>query len=206
MKTEEKIRNQLNDNAIILYMKGVPEQPECGFSAKAVAALKSVGSDFAFVNILQAPFIREKLPEVSNWPTFPQLFIKGELVGGSDIIEAMHEDGSLLSAIQAIEAEPVESKQTDGMSHAEVSDLIKRNFPDAVVYIEGEGCDLLVTVVSEKFNNMSLVKQQQGVMLSLKEPLESGRLHAVSIKSYTPSVWSGLQASKMGDGLLQIKL
>lgn len=93
--TEEIIRKQLADNPVIIYMKGSPDAPECGFSGAAVAALKQTGVEFAFVNVLQAPFIREKLPSVSQWPTFPQLFIGGELVGGSDIICAMVADGSL---------------------------------------------------------------------------------------------------------------
>lgn len=102
--TEEIIRNQLAQNPVILYMKGSPEAPECGFSAAAVAALKQTGKPFAFVNILQAPFIRERLPKISNWPTFPQLFIKGELVGGSDIVVAMVNDGSLMTMLEEAEA------------------------------------------------------------------------------------------------------
>lgn len=95
MKVEDKIRRQIADNPIILYMKGVPEQPECGFSAKAAQALQATGIAFAFVNVLQNPFIREKLPSISRWPTYPQLFVEGELVGGADIVEAMANDGTL---------------------------------------------------------------------------------------------------------------
>ena len=102
--TEEIIRNQLSQNPVIIYMKGSPDAPECGFSAAAVAALKQTGKPFAFVNILQAPFIRERLPKISNWPTFPQLFIKGELIGGSDIVVAMVSDGSLLPMLEEAEA------------------------------------------------------------------------------------------------------
>jgi len=102
--TEEIIRNQLAKNPVIIYMKGTPEAPECGFSAAAVAALKQTGKPFAFVNILQAPFIRERLPRISSWPTFPQLFINGELVGGSDIVVAMMNDGTLLPMLEAAEA------------------------------------------------------------------------------------------------------
>ena len=76
-------------------MKATPDAPECGFSAKAIAALKTTGADLAFVNVLQSPFIRERLPKVSGWPTFPQLFINGELIGGSDIVCDMVDDGSL---------------------------------------------------------------------------------------------------------------
>ncbi|MDD5034580.1 MAG: Grx4 family monothiol glutaredoxin [Methylococcaceae bacterium] len=95
MTTEETIREQLASHPIILYMKGVPEMPQCGFSAKAVAALQTAGVPFAYVNILQAPQIREKLPTISQWPTFPQLFVKGELVGGSDIVDELAQRGEL---------------------------------------------------------------------------------------------------------------
>jgi len=98
VSTEDKIRAQIAENPAILYMKGVPEAPECGFSKAAVAALKQAGIDFTYVNVLKAPFIRERLPKVSNWPTFPQLFINGELVGGSDVICEMVADGSLSKA------------------------------------------------------------------------------------------------------------
>ena len=94
------IRRQLAENPVILYMKGTPDIPECGFSGAAVAALKKAGKPFSFVNILRTPQIRERLPSVSQWPTFPQLFIKGELVGGSDIVVAMFEDGSLLAMLE----------------------------------------------------------------------------------------------------------
>ncbi|WP_027854776.1 Grx4 family monothiol glutaredoxin [Marinobacterium litorale] len=101
MSTEDKIRKQLAENPIILYMKGTPEEPRCGFSRNAVEALKPLGNSFAFVNVLEAPFIREKLPNISNWPTYPQLFVKGELVGGSDVIVEMAEDGSLKPMLDA---------------------------------------------------------------------------------------------------------
>lgn len=102
MSTEEKIRKQLAENDVLLYMKGTPEDPKCGFSRNAVEALKTLGNSYSFVNVLEAPFIREKLPSISNWPTYPQLFIKGELVGGSDVIVAMVEDGSLKPMLDAV--------------------------------------------------------------------------------------------------------
>ena len=101
MNTEEKIKKQLADNPVILYMKGTPDEPSCGFSAKASAVLKSTGIDFAYVNILAAPFIMEKLPEVSDFPTFPQLFIKGEIIGGSDIVEEMYNSGELMPMLES---------------------------------------------------------------------------------------------------------
>ena len=100
MTTEEKIRSQLQSNPVILYMKGVPEKPECGFSAKAVSVLTSTGIAFSYVNVLANPFIREKLPSISRWPTYPQLFVSGELVGGADIVEAMGKDGTLLPLLE----------------------------------------------------------------------------------------------------------
>ena len=95
LDTESRIRKQIADNPVILYMKGTPESPECGFSRAAVGALHKIGTPFAFVNVLTAPHIREKLPKISQWPTYPQLFVSGELVGGCDIILGMEADGSL---------------------------------------------------------------------------------------------------------------
>lgn len=100
MNTEDKIKLQLQENPIILYMKGTPEAPQCGFSSKASGLLKSTGMSFSYVNVLAAPFIMEKLPEVSNFPTFPQLFINGEIIGGSDIIEEMLANGELLPMLE----------------------------------------------------------------------------------------------------------
>ena len=104
MKTTDKIRKQLQENPIILYMKGTPEEPRCGFSAKAVAALNSTGCGFAYVDVLASPLIKEALPEVSDFPTFPQLFIQGEIIGGSDIIEAMIANGELQTMLKAATA------------------------------------------------------------------------------------------------------
>jgi monothiol glutaredoxin len=95
MSTEDKIKKQLAENPIIIYMKGTPDMPSCGFSAKAVAAIKSTGVDFAWINVLESPFILEKLPSISNWPTYPQLFVNGEIVGGCDIVEELLANGEL---------------------------------------------------------------------------------------------------------------
>lgn len=95
MDTLEKIKTQIADNIIILYMKGSPKMPQCGFSARAVQCIEACGVDFAYVDILANPDIRQKLPQVSDWPTFPQLFVKGELIGGSDIIAEMFQQGEL---------------------------------------------------------------------------------------------------------------
>ncbi|MDO9240189.1 MAG: Grx4 family monothiol glutaredoxin [Methylicorpusculum sp.] len=206
MTTEDKIRKQLADNPIILYMKGIPSDPQCGFSGKTVGILNASAIPFAFVNVLEAPFIREKLPKLSKWPTFPQLFVKGELVGGCDIVEAMDSEGSLLPLLKsAIVDDQTQAVDTHVITHAEVEQLIKNGFPDATVLIEGEGCNLSITVISQKFQALPLVKKQQGVMAVLTEALASGRLHAVTLKTYTPEEWGNLHKTSV-PGLLQIQL
>lgn len=95
MDTIEKIKKQIADNTIILYMKGTPKMPQCGFSARAVQCIDACGVDFAYVDILANPDIRKALPEYSDWPTFPQLYVKGELIGGSDIITELYQQGEL---------------------------------------------------------------------------------------------------------------
>jgi monothiol glutaredoxin len=91
----EIIKQQIASNPIILYMKGSPNQPQCGFSARASQVLMACGERFAYVDILANPEIRASLPAYGNWPTFPQLWINGELIGGSDIIAEMYENGEL---------------------------------------------------------------------------------------------------------------
>ncbi|MEJ2679887.1 MAG: Grx4 family monothiol glutaredoxin [Gammaproteobacteria bacterium] len=101
MSTLDLIKSQISDNAVILYMKGTPQFPQCGFSARAVEVLSEVGEAFAYVNILENPDIRAELPQYAQWPTFPQLWVAGELVGGSDILIDMHEKGELASLVKA---------------------------------------------------------------------------------------------------------
>ncbi len=95
----EAIESAISENPVILFMKGTPDQPMCGFSARTVAILQNVGTPFAAVNILPDPRIRQELSTVSNWPTIPQLFIDGEFVGGCDIVTEMYESGELQSAL-----------------------------------------------------------------------------------------------------------
>ncbi|MDA8897633.1 Grx4 family monothiol glutaredoxin [bacterium] len=95
MKTIEQIKEMISDSDAILFMKGTPHQPQCGFSARVIQILIEVGKPFSYVDVLADPGIRADLPKVSDWPTFPQLFIKGELVGGCDIITEMHESDEL---------------------------------------------------------------------------------------------------------------
>ena len=96
----DSIREQITSNPIILYMKGSPQAPQCGFSARTVQALMACGERFAYVDILSNPEIRATLPQYADWPTFPQLFVEGELVGGCDIITEMFEAGELQDLIK----------------------------------------------------------------------------------------------------------
>ena len=100
MSIEDKIKNQIKDNNILIYMKGSPYEPKCGFSARTVQALIDCGAEFSYVDILENQDIRENLPSISDWPTFPQVFVTGELIGGCDIVTEMHESGDLETIIK----------------------------------------------------------------------------------------------------------
>jgi monothiol glutaredoxin len=95
MDVVEKIKTELSSSPVILFMKGTPDFPQCGFSAQTVAALRAVGADFKHVNIFEEPELREALKRYSNWPTYPQLYVNGELVGGCDIALEMYRSGEL---------------------------------------------------------------------------------------------------------------
>ncbi len=101
METIDKIKSQIEENKIIVYMKGSPEAPQCGFSAQTVQALMACGKEFSYVDILQNPDIRSELPKYANWPTFPHLWVNGELIGGCDIVVEMHQQNELAPLIQA---------------------------------------------------------------------------------------------------------
>ncbi len=95
----DAIAQAIGDHEVILFMKGTPEAPRCGFSARTVAVLDQVGKEFAAVDILPDPRIRQELSAISNWPTIPQLFIEGELIGGCDIVTEMYESGELATRL-----------------------------------------------------------------------------------------------------------
>lgn len=99
MDIMETIKDQIENNRVILYMKGSPNQPQCGFSARTVQALMGCGEKFAYVDVLSNPEIRANLPAYGNWPTFPQLWVNGELIGGCDIVCEMDETGELREVI-----------------------------------------------------------------------------------------------------------
>jgi monothiol glutaredoxin len=112
----DQIEAAIRDNPVILFMKGTPEQPACGFSARAVSCLQALNAPFAAVDILPDPRIRQELTAVSSWPTTPQLFIDGELVGGSDIMVEMYQSGELAEAL-GVEA-PTDAPEDPARSEA----------------------------------------------------------------------------------------
>ncbi len=101
MHALDRIKQQVESNPVILYMKGTPQMPQCGFSSRTAEVLKSCGHEFAYVNVLMDAEIFENLPRYADWPTFPQLYINGELVGGCDITLQLHEQGELSNMIAA---------------------------------------------------------------------------------------------------------
>ena len=101
MSIQEVIKKQVDDNRVVLYMKGSPDFPQCGFSANAVQILRACGASEIFtVNVLENPEIRQGIKEYANWPTIPQLYINGEFVGGSDIMTEMYKNGELKKLLE----------------------------------------------------------------------------------------------------------
>ena len=100
MDIMERIEQQVKNNPIVLYMKGTPQFPQCGFSSRTVQAVASTGVRFAYVNVLEDLEIRQHLPRYADWPTFPQLFVNGELIGGCDITMELYESGELQSILE----------------------------------------------------------------------------------------------------------
>lgn len=102
MDVNQRIEQQLSSYPVLLYMKGTPDFPQCGFSARVVAALRALEAKFAYVNIFEDPEVREGLKSYSNWPTFPQLYVNGELIGGCDIAVEMYENGELEELLASV--------------------------------------------------------------------------------------------------------
>ncbi|MCU0896320.1 MAG: Grx4 family monothiol glutaredoxin [Burkholderiales bacterium] len=103
MDVKAKIHQQVSGNPVVLYMKGTPQFPQCGFSAMAVQILQASGvNDFFSVNVLEEPEIRQGIKEYANWPTIPQLYLKGEFIGGSDIMKEMYQSGELQKKIKEV--------------------------------------------------------------------------------------------------------
>jgi monothiol glutaredoxin len=101
-EVQSKIKDQIKDNPILIYMKGSPYEPQCGFSARTVQALIECEAEFSYVDVLSNPDVRQNLPIVSEWPTFPQLYIGGELVGGCDIVTQLHASGELKKLVDSL--------------------------------------------------------------------------------------------------------
>ena len=104
MSIEDKLKEQIKENNILIYMKGTPYEPRCGFSAKTIQALIECDSKFSYVDVLENNDVRVALPKISEWPTFPQVYINGELIGGADIITQMHENGELKKLIDSAQS------------------------------------------------------------------------------------------------------
>jgi monothiol glutaredoxin len=107
----DTIKEQIESNPILLYMKGSPNQPQCGFSARTVQSLMACGERFAYVDILSNPDIRANLPKYANWPTFPQLWLDGELIGGCDIVTEMYESGELQTLVKETAAKVADAEE-----------------------------------------------------------------------------------------------
>ena len=117
----DSIEHAISDNPVILFMKGTPDQPMCGFSARTVAILQSLGRPFAAVDVLPDPRIRQELSALSNWPTIPQLFVDGELVGGCDIVTEMYQSGELAQTLGVEEAPAHELAEPEPAEQAPLS-------------------------------------------------------------------------------------
>ena len=107
MDVMDRIKDAVDNNAVVIFMKGTPQFPQCGFSSRAAQALQACGKEFAYVNVLSDPEIFENLPRFANWPTFPQIYINGELIGGCDITLELYQKGELPKMVK----EAVEGSQ-----------------------------------------------------------------------------------------------
>ena len=103
METKERIRKAIEENSVMLFMKGSPDFPQCGFSGRVVQILEACGAKYGSADVLVDPDLRQGIKAYSNWPTIPQLYIQGELIGGSDIVTEMHENGELKKKIDALD-------------------------------------------------------------------------------------------------------
>ena len=106
MEIQERICKVIEENSVMLFMKGSPDFPQCGFSGRVVQILDACGAKFGSADVLMDPELREGIKAYSNWPTIPQLYIQGELIGGSDIVMEMYENGELKKNIDALDGEP----------------------------------------------------------------------------------------------------
>lgn len=143
-ETRARIESILSSHEVVLFMKGSPERPQCGFSMKAASLVGSIVADYAHVDVLQDPEIREGIKVYGQWPTIPQLYIKGELVGGSDIIAQLHDSGELHALLGSSPAEPV-------VPNLSITDAAARQIRQALAE-QGEGLALYMAV-DARFNS-----------------------------------------------------
>jgi len=113
MDVMDRIKDAVENNPVVIFMKGTPQLPQCGFSSRAAQALMGCGEEFAYVNILTDPEIFENLPRYANWPTFPQVYINGELIGGCDITLEMFEKGELQKMVKEANAQKGSTEEAD---------------------------------------------------------------------------------------------
>ena len=109
MDVMDRIKKYVDENPVVIFMKGTPQMPSCGFSSRAAQALQASGEEFAYVNVLQDPEIFENLPRFADWPTFPQIYINGELIGGCDIALELYQQGELQKMVAAAVERPAET-------------------------------------------------------------------------------------------------
>ena len=122
----QAIESAIAENAVILFMKGTPDDPKCGFSARCVATLQALESPFAAVDILPDPRLRQELSAISNWPTIPQLFVRGELIGGCDIITELYESGELAEVLGVQTPPEAPAKVAPGLDTAAPIEITNR--------------------------------------------------------------------------------
>lgn len=115
MDVMDRIKSAVDENPVIIFMKGSPKLPQCGFSSRTAQALMSIGEEFAYIDVIQDPEIFQNLPRFADWPTFPQVYVGGELIGGCDITLEMHENGELPTMIK-------EARTAAGLPLAEASE------------------------------------------------------------------------------------
>lgn len=113
MDVTEQIKQSIESSPIVLFMKGTPDMPQCGFSMRTAEALKACNVEFSYVDVLAQPEVRSNLPQYSHWPTFPQLFINGELVGGCDIVLDLFQKGELQTMTQSASKQQASAGQND---------------------------------------------------------------------------------------------
>ena len=165
-QTNELIKNEIENNDVCLFMKGTPDAPQCGFSMAVSNMLKILEVNFKGVNVLEDQNLRQGIKDFSDWPTIPQLYIKGEFIGGCDIVKDMFEKGELKKVLE-------EKK------------LIKEAMPDAKIEIQdlaGDGNHYSATVTSSTFAGKSKIEQHKMVYNSLKGRM-GNELHALAIKT-----------------------